>query len=236
MAMSFAEYLAAAESAQKSGMSGKQFVAQQRKAATQKEASQTFNYGIKGTNTYRPPAPPKQQPAPTVVIQPQQQQQQTQAPGTTTPATTATTQNPGTTAGGDGGGDPAGGGGETTATVDPTIAMQEDFDKKLSDLRDQMAQQAKESERAYQLMISQYQTAQQQAAKDAERQRRQMQIAQAYGQQDPADVRFSRSRAQRAGMVSAGATGAFGRKGLRISGLNIPGKSATSNNQAGSFA
>ena len=99
-----------------------------------------------------------------------------------------------------------------------------------------MAEQAKAQERAMQLMVSQYQAAQQQATEAAERQRRQMQIAQSYGQSDPADVRFSRSRAQRAGMVSAGATGAFGRKGLRIRNLNVSAGKNAASNTAGSFA
>ena len=159
MAMSFAEYLAAAERAQKSGMSGKKFVAEQRKAATQKEASQTFNYGIRGTNTYRPPAPPKQQPAPTVVIQPQQQ---TQAPVTTTPAATTATQDTGTTAaGGDSGGGDSGGGDGGVTPAAPTVDYQSMFDDQLAAMRDQFAKQAEEQQRAYQLMISQYQTAQQ---------------------------------------------------------------------------
>jgi len=97
------------------------------------------------------------------------------------------------------------------------------------DIQNQLKSQARQIQQ-------QYQAAQQKAAEAAERQRRQMQIAQAYGQSDPADVRFSRSRAQRAGMVSAGATGAFGRQGLRIRNLNVSdGKNATSNT-AGSFA
>ena len=97
------------------------------------------------------------------------------------------------------------------------------------DIQNQLKSQARQIQQ-------QYQAAQQKAAEAAERQRRQMQIAQAYGQSDPADVRFSRSRAQRAGMVNLGATGAFGRQGLRIRNLNVSdGKNATSNT-AGSFA
>jgi hypothetical protein len=232
--MSFAEYLAAAQAAEKSGMSGKDFVKQQRQAQVQKEASQTFNYGIRNTNTYRPPAPPPQQKqAPTVVIQ----QPQTTAPPTdtsTTPATTDTSTTTGTTTTDTS--SPSVDDGGVTPTVDPFAEAQKRFDQQIADMQAQMAEQAKAQERAMQLMVSQYQTAQQEATAAAERQRRQMQIAQAYGQSDPADVRFSRSRAQRAGMVSAGATGAFGRQGLRIRNLNVSAGKNAASNTAGSFA
>ena len=236
MGMSFAEYLAAAQAAEKSGMSGKDFVKQQRQQQIQKEASQTFNYGIRNTNTYRPPAPPPQQPQkPTVVIQPP-----------TTPSAPTGGGTPSTGDGGDGGGDTTGGGGgdgggggggPTTPTVGTNAEEQGRLNQQIADMQAWMAEQAKAQDRAMQLMVSQYKAAQQQAAEAAERQRRQMQIAQAYGQSDPADVRFSRSRAQRAGMVSAGVTGTFGRQGLRIRNLNIPtGRNASRNNTAGSFA
>jgi len=234
MGMSFAEYMAAAQAAEKSGMSGKDFVKQQRQAQVKKEASQTFNYGIRNTNTYRPPAPPPQQPqaqpqqqqqAPAVVTQQSQPQQSTQ---TSTPTSTTTSTPTSTTTS-----TPT----STTPTVDPYAEAQKRFDQQLADMRTEFSDRAAAQERSMQMMISQYQAAQQEAIAAAERQRRQMQIAQAYGQSDPADVRFSRSRAQRAGMVSAGATGAFGRRGLRIRNLNIPtGQKAAMNNTAGSFA
>jgi hypothetical protein len=247
MARTLAELIAIS----KSGISGKDYVKQQKQAEVRK-ILQTSPYQSTGEKlgavsarlgnefarkyletTAPKPAP---QPTPTVVVQPQQQ---TQAPVTTTPATTTAPETTAaTTDGGDGAGGVRGGsgGGGGAPAAEPTIDYQKMFDDQLAAMRDQLAKQAAEQQRAYQLMISQFQTAQQQAAKDAERQRRQMQIAQAYGQSDPADVRFSRSRAQRAGMVSAGTSGAFGRKGLRIRNLNISDKSATSNNQAGSFA
>jgi len=93
-----------------------------------------------------------------------------------------------------------------------------------------------ESQQRFQQMQQAFLAQQRQAEEAAKRQARQMQIAQAMGQQDPADVRFSRSRAEREKLTATGTSGYFGRKDLRISGLNIPGKSATSNNQAGSFA
>jgi len=61
MGLNFAEYLAAADAAQKSGMSGKDFVKQQRQAQVNQQASQTFNYGIRNTFKYEPPAPPPKQ-------------------------------------------------------------------------------------------------------------------------------------------------------------------------------
>jgi hypothetical protein len=185
-------------------------------------------------------------PKPTPVIQQPRQQpqpqsrQQPQQPTNTGPTGNggggggASTGGGGASTGGGGGG--GGGGGPTTPTVDPYAEAQKRFDQQIADMQAQMADRAAEQERAMQLMISQFQTAQQQAAEAAERQRRQMQIAQAYGQSDPADVRFSRSRAQRAGMVSAGATGAFGRKGLRIRNLNVSAGKNAASNTAGSFA
>ena len=236
MGMSFAEYLAAAQAAEKSGMSGKDFVKQQRQQQTQKEASQTLNYGSRNTNTYRPPAPPPQKPQTPVVVIPQTQPQ----------VETKTDSGSGTNIVDDGGsgviddsgnnsgnnGNSGGGG----STVDPYAEAQKRFDEQIAAMPTRMADQAKAQERAMQLMVSQFQAAQQQAAEAAERQRRQMQIAQAYGQSDPADVRFSRSRAQRAGMVSAGATGAFGRQGLRIRNLNVSAGKNAASNTAGSFA
>lgn len=237
MGMSFAEYLAAAQAAEKSGMSGKDFVKQQRQQQVQQEASQTFNYGIKGTNTYSPPAQPTQKPqVPTVVTQQPQvpivHPQQPISDEDRKDSGGGITTDPDVNSRNDNGGNTGGG-----TNVDPYAEAQKRFDQQIADMQARMAEQARAQERAMQLMVSQYQAAQQQAAEAAERQRRQMQIAQAYGQSDPADVRFSRSRAQRAGMVSAGATGAFGRQGLRIRNLNIPtGRNAAMNNTAGSFA
>ena len=86
-------------------------------------------------------------------------------------------------------------------------------------------------------MVRRFEQQQTEQKEAAERQRRQLQIAQAYGQSDPADVRFSRSRAERAGRVSGGTTGAFNRQGLRISNLNLSnyGNTAKSGG-SGSFA
>jgi len=61
MGMNFAEYLAAADAAQQAGMSGKDFVKQQRQAQVNQQANQTFNYGIRNTFKYEPPTPPPKQ-------------------------------------------------------------------------------------------------------------------------------------------------------------------------------
>ena len=76
-----------------------------------------------------------------------------------------------------------------------------------------------------------------QAKLDAERQARQMQIAAAFGQKDPADVRFSRSAAEKNRLLTAGTSGTFGRENLRIKGLNIkPSKGSSMASMASSFA
>jgi len=62
---------------------------------------------------------------------------------------------------------------------------------------------------------------QEQAKADAARQARQMQIAQAMGQRDVADVRPSRSKAARKKLTTAGTSGYFGRKGMRIGNVNV---------------
>jgi cell pole-organizing protein PopZ len=78
---------------------------------------------------------------------------------------------------------------------------------------------------------------QEQARKDAERQARQMQIASAYGERDPADVRFSQSAAEKKKLLTAGTSGTFGRENLRIKGLNIkPSKGSSMASMASSFA
>jgi len=82
-----------------------------------------------------------------------------------------------------------------------------------------------------------FQMQQEQARKDAERQARQMQIAAAYGQRDPADVRFSQSAAEKNRLLTAGTSGTFGRENLRIKGLNIkPSKGSSMASMASSFA
>jgi len=82
-----------------------------------------------------------------------------------------------------------------------------------------------------------FQMQQEQARKDAERQARQMQIAAAYGQKDPADVRFSQSAAEKNRLLTAGTSGTFGRENLRIKGLNIkPSKGSSMASMASSFA
>jgi len=86
---------------------------------------------------------------------------------------------------------------------------------------------------------------QEQVKADAARQARQMQIAQAMGQQDVADVRPSRSKAARKKLTTAGTSGYFGRKGMRIGNVNVAdvggnvtgGRPLTSRfNDPGSFA
>ena len=78
---------------------------------------------------------------------------------------------------------------------------------------------------------------QEQAEKDAIRQARQMQIAAAYGERDPADVRFSQSAAEKNRPLTAGTAGTFGRENLRIKGLNIkPSKGSSMASMASSFA
>lgn len=86
---------------------------------------------------------------------------------------------------------------------------------------------------------------QEQVKADAARQARQMQITQAMGQQDVADVRPSRSKAARKKLTTAGTSGYFGRKGMRIGNVNVAdvggnvtgGRPLTSRfNDPGSFA
>ena len=82
-----------------------------------------------------------------------------------------------------------------------------------------------------------FQMQQEQARKDAERQARQMQIAAAYGEKDPADVRFSQSAAEKKKLLTAGTSGTFGRENLRIKGLNVKqSKGSSMASMASSFA
>lgn len=96
--------------------------------------------------------------------------------------------------------------------------------------------QVAESQARMQQIQQQYIDSQRQAQEAAERQARQMQITQAMGQQDPADVRFSQSKARRKKLTTAGTEGYFGRKGLRISGLNIGPTAPAASTEVGSFA
>ena len=97
---------------------------------------------------------------------------------------------------------------QATAAERAFIAQQNEA--RLAQQRAQMAQNQQ-----------QFEAAQAAAKEDAERQVRQMQIASAYGESDPGDVRFSKSAAERKKLLTAGTAGTFGRKGMRIEGLNI---------------
>jgi hypothetical protein len=95
--------------------------------------------------------------------------------------------------------------------------------------------QIAESQARMQQMQQQYMDAQRQAQEAAERQARQMQIAQAMGQQDSADVRFSQSKAAKKKLTAAGTSGYFGRKGLRIGSVNVASQGGGTSG-SGSFA
>ena len=92
-----------------------------------------------------------------------------------------------------------------------------------------------ESQARFQQMQQAFLAQQRQAEEAAKRQARQMQITQAMNQQDPADVRFSRSRAERKKLSARGTSGYFGRKGLRIKGVNVASQGGDSSG-SGSFA
>jgi len=96
------------------------------------------------------------------------------------------------------------------ATAAERAFIAEQNEARLAQQRAQMAQNQ-----------SQFEAAQAAAKEDAERQVRQMQIASAYGESDPGDVRFSKSAAEKKKLLTAGTAGTFGRKGMRIEGLNI---------------
>ena len=108
-------------------------------------------------------------------------------------------------------------------TLDSNESIQnkisDDLDKTLNFQYAQLAQN-----------LQMFKQQQEQARLDAERQARQMQIAAAYGQKDPADVRFSQSAAEKKKLLTAGTSGTFGRDNLRIKGVNI--KPSTGNSMA----
>jgi len=109
------------------------------------------------------------------------------------------------------------------------------YDQLVRDARDyeQKQEQIAASQQQYQAVQRQMEQQQALAKQQAADAARQMQISQAAGQRDQADVRPSRGKAERKKLTTAGTTGYFGRKGLRIGGVNVASQGAAG---SGSFA